>query len=225
MSAVIQTLFALKDSEYRDFQARLIPTVSKDTIIGVRVPQLRKVASNLIKNNAYGEFFEELPHKYYDENMLHSILISKIKDFDKAMKATDDFLPFIDNWAVCDTLSPKVFSENKKELLNRIKNWCDSKETYTCRFGIKMLMSHFLDKDFKPEYLSIPAKIKSDEYYVNMMIAWYYATALAKKWDQTIPYIDNRTLEQWIHNKTIRKSIESLRVTPEQKSYLRKKTI
>ncbi len=221
MTDIQKGLFSMQDKKYAEFQAKLTPTVDKSFFIGVRVPKLRQYASDLIKSKNYSRFLDELPHKYYDENLLHSILISKIKDYSEALERIEEFLPYIDNWAVSDTLSPGIFKKHKPELIIKIKEWAKSPETYTCRFGIDMLMTHFLDEDFKPEYLKIPARIKSDEYYVNMMLAWFFATALAKQWDETVPYIENSVLPKWVHNKTITKSVESYRITEEQKTYLK----
>ena len=218
---ILERLFELQDSEYADFQAKLTPTIKRETIIGVRVPVLRKFAKEIIKSGQGEAFMDSLPHFYYDENMLHSLLLSEIKDYDECIKRIEYFLPYIDNWAVCDILSPKIFRKHKGELIDKIRVWYKSKECYTCRFGIGMLMSHYLDDDFKPEYLEIAASIRSDEYYVNMMVAWFYATALAKQWGSTIPYIELRKLPVWVHNKTIQKSCESFRISSEQKAYLR----
>lgn len=218
---VTERLFALRDEEYALFQAKLIPNVPPESIIGVRLPDVRKLAKELLKEGGYEAFLKELPHRYFDENMLHGILISFIKDFASCMEETERFLPYIDNWAVCDSMSPKIFAKHREKLLTKIGEWTGSEHTYTCRFGLGMLMAHFLDEDFRPEYLKIPAGIKSDEYYVNMMIAWYYATALAKQWNSTVTYIENGTLSVWVHNKTIQKARESFRITPEQKEYLR----
>ena len=221
MKLITELLFGLQDKEYAKFQAKLTPSVNEELFIGVRVPDVRKLAK-LIKNNPDTEvFFEELPHKYYDENMLHGLLISEIKDFDKAVEETNRFLPYVDNWAVCDIMSPKVFKKHKAKLIENIKKWVSSEETYTVRFGIEMLMSHYLDDDFRTEYLDIPANIKSGEYYVNMMIAWFFATALAKQWESTVSYIENGSLDKWTHNKTIQKAVESYRITDEQKAYLK----
>lgn len=221
MKSITELLFELRDEEYAGFQAKLTPSVNAELFIGVRVPEVRKLAKQL-KNTPEAEaFLQELPHKYYDENMLHGLLVAEIRDFDKAVEATDRFLPFVDNWSVCDIMSPKVFKKHKAELLGCIKKWSDSDKTYTVRFGIEMLMSHFLDDDFKAEYLEIPANIRSGEYYVNMMTAWFFATALAKQWDSTVPYIENNRLDKWVHNKTIQKAVESYRITDEQKAYLK----
>ena len=214
-------LFALRDEKYAEFQAKLTPSVDPELFIGVRVPDVRKLAKQLKNTPEADEFIKELPHKYYDENMLHGILISEIKDFDRAITETDRFLPYIDNWAVCDIMSPKIFKKHKVELLEKIKEWVKTDDTYTIRFGMEMLMSHYLDEDFMPHYLEIPASVKSEEYYVKMMVAWFFATALAKQWDETIPYIENNRLNKWEHNKSIQKAIESYRITDEQKSYLR----
>lgn len=218
---ILERLFELQDSEYADFQAKLTPTIKREKIIGVRVPVLRKFAKEIIKSGQGEAFMDSLPHFYYDENMLHSLLLSEIKDYDECIKRIEYFLPYIDNWAVCDILSPKIFRKHKGELIDKIRVWYKSKECYTCRFGIGMLMSHYLDDDFKPEYLEIAASMRSDEYYVNMMVAWFYATALAKQWGSTIPYIELRKLPVWVHNKTIQKSCESFRISSEQKAYLR----
>ena len=213
-------LFALQDTEYADFQAKLTPGIPRDLFIGVRVPLVRTLAKKLFKDQETREFLKELPHKYYDENMLHGLLLSEMKDYDACVEAVDEFLPYVDNWAVCDIMSPKIFKKNKFALLEKIREWSASEKTYTCRFGIEMLMSYFLDDDFKPEYLDIPAMVHSEEYYVQMMVAWFYATALAKQWDATVKYIEDNRLDTWTHNKTIQKARESYRITPEQKDYL-----
>ena len=218
-------LFALQDKEYAAFQAKLTPTVPNEKFIGVRVPELRKLARKLYREGNYAEFLNQLPHEYYDENMLHGLIISEITDYNSCVQELERFLPYVDNWAVCDTMSPKVFMDNKEILLLEIYRWASSKDTYTSRFGMGMLMAHFLDDDFKPEYLEIPAAVKSDEYYVNMMVAWFFATALAKQWDAASPYIEKRTLSPWVHNKTIQKAIESYRITPKQKEILKKMKI
>ena len=221
MRTITESLFELRDEEYARYQAKLTPSVLPEQFIGVRVPDARRLAS-LLKNSPEAEaFLRELPHQYYDENMLHSLLISQIRDFSKAIEETDRFLPYIDNWAVCDILSPKVFRKHKDELMDSILRWVGSGETYTVRFGIEMLMSHYLDKDFRAEYLDIPAGIRSEEYYVNMMIAWFFTSALSKQWDSAIPYLENDRLDKWTHNKTIQKAIESHIITDEQKAFLK----
>ena len=221
MTPLQERLFALQDKQYAAFQAKLTPGVPMDSFIGIRVPVLRKFAKEYAKEEESKVFLQQLPHSYYDENMLHGLLISQIKDYEECIRLTDAFLPYIDNWAVCDIMSPKVFAKHKDELMEKIKVWSQSSHTYTCRFGTETLMAHYLDKDFKEEYLKIPASVKSDKYYVKMMVAWFFATALAKQWDATIPYIEQHRLAPWIHNKTIQKAIESYRITSEQKAYLR----
>lgn len=216
-----EELFALQDEKYADFQAKLTPTIPRELFIGVRVPAVRKLAKKLYKDSEHEVFLKELPHHYYDENMLHGLLISEEKDFERCLEKTETFLPYIDNWAVCDIMSPKVFQRHKNELLEKIREWASDEHTYTCRFGIEMLMSHFLNEDFKEEYLEIPALVSSSEYYVKMMVAWFFATALAKQWDATIPYLETNRLEPWTHNKTIQKARESYRITSEQKEYLK----
>ncbi len=214
-------LRALADFDYADFQSKLTPTIPREKFIGVRMPVLRKLTKGIVRTAEAEHFLTQLPHDTYDENMLHALLIAEIKDFEECLTAVERFLPYIDNWAVCDCLSPKVFSKNKDDLLPKIREWAASSEVYTCRFGIGMLMRHFLDEDFRPEYLEIPASVISGEYYVNMMIAWYFATALAKQWDAAIPYIEQQRLGVWVNNKTIQKARESYRITPERKEYLR----
>jgi len=221
MDVIQKELFKLQDKKYKEFQEKLIPTRDPDTIIGVRTPELRKYAKELFKSNNYQSFLKELPHKYFDENQLHAFIISEIKDYDECINYINEFLPYVDNWATCDQMSPKVFKKNHDSLIDNIKIWLKSKETYTIRFGIGCLLQHFLDEDFKPEYLEIVSRIKSEEYYINMMIAWYFATALAKQYKLTKPYIENNKLDKWTHNKTIQKAIESYRISSEQKEYLK----
>ena len=215
-------LFSLQDKEYMKFLSKLTPNVSEDTIIGVRIPEIRKLAKKLVKNNEYEDFLKELPHKYYDENLLHGAIISESKDFETCIELLDNFLPFVDNWAVCDTISPKIFKKHKKELIEKIKEWSQSDKTYTCRFGVEMLMTHFLDEDFKKEYLEIVANIHSEEYYVKMVVAWFFATALAKQWDYAVIYLENNRLDVWVHNKTIQKARESLKILEDKKGYLKR---
>lgn len=218
--SILDRLFELQDKEYAVFQSNLTPGFDTDSIIGVRVPKVRELAKEVIMTAEGEEFLRALPHKYYDENMLHGLMISGIKDYGECVKAIDTFLPYVDNWAVCDTISPKIFKKHKSEVISKIKEWTSSKEVYTCRFGIRMLMNFFLDEDFNEEYLEIPASVHSDEYYVKMMVAWFYATALAKQWDATLPYISDRRLDVWVHNKSIQKARESYRITAEQKELL-----
>lgn len=219
--SILDKLYELQDIEYAEFQSKLTPSVPRDRFIGIRVPALRKLAKELAKGEEKDTFLQELPHYHYEENMLHGFLIAEIKDYDRCLNEIERFLPYVDNWAVSDTMSPKVFSKHKDELIIRIKEWIASDETYTCRFGMCMLMRYYLDEDFKEEYLKLPAAVHSEEYYVNMMAAWYYATALAKQWEATVPYIEERKLDKWVHNKTIQKARESYRITPDQKEYLK----
>lgn len=221
MNKIQKELFKYKDDKYAEFEVSLTPGIKKSSVIGVRVPSVRKIAKEFIKDKDCDKFLDELPHKYFDENMLHCVLISFIKDYDECIRRIEEFLPYVDNWAVCDIMSPKCFKKNRDDLLKKIKKWIKSKHTYTCRFGVEMLMSHYLDEDFDPEYLKLVSKIRSKEYYVNMMLAWYYATALAKKWDETIVYLQENKLDVWVHNKTIQKAIESYRISDKQKKYLR----
>ena len=215
-----EKLFALQDLKYRDFHAKLVPGIDKDRIIGVRVPALRKLAKEIPFEEAQA-FMGDLPHKYIEENNLHGFLISNMKDFDAVIRELEAFLPYVDNWATCDLISPKIFKKNLNELLTYIDKWLNSQETYTIRFGIEMLMSFYLDDAFKPDYLAKVSKIHSEEYYVRMMVAWYFATALAKQYEATIGYIEEHRLEDWTHRKTIQKAVESRRLTAEQKGYLR----
>ena len=214
-------LFALQDVPYRDFQAKLIPTIDPETMIGVRTPALRQLAKELAKTDAASAFLSELPHRYFDENQLHAFLISGMKDFGLCIAETGRFLPYVDNWATCDQMSPKVFRKHRGELIREIKKWIRSDRTYTVRFGTGMLMEHFLDDDFDPAYPELVSRIRSEEYYVNMMTAWYFATALAKQYDSVLPYLTEKRLDLRVHNKTIQKAVESLRITPEQKAYLK----
>ena len=216
-----EKLFELRDEKYREFQARLMPGIDIGRIIGVRTPLLRNLAKELSKEENIDEFLNDLPHRYYDENNLHGFIISRFKDYDKAVKSVDAILPYVDNWATCDLMSPTVFKKHRKELKSEINRWLDSDKTYTVRFGIEMVMSHYLDEDFDPVYLDKISRIRSDEYYVNMMKSWYFATALAKQWDNTLPFIENNALDVWSHNKTIQKANESYRITDEQKAYLK----
>lgn len=214
-------LFRIQDTKYRDFQSKLIPTVAPERIIGVRTPELRKVAKELRRQPDITTFLATLPHGYFDENQLHAFVISEEKDYEKCICQVETFLPYIDNWATCDQLSPKVFRKNRPDLLLHIRRWLQSEYTYTVRFAIGMLMQHFLEEDFDPDYPEMVAGIRSGEYYVNMMIAWYFATALAKQYDATLPYLQAQRLDAWTHNKAIQKARESYRITPEQKEYLK----
>lgn len=217
---IINELKSLQDVKYRDFQAKLIPNIDKSTIIGVRMPDLRKLAKKIDEKQAQ-IFMEDLPHTYYEENMLHSILISNMKDYQECIKYLEEFLPFVDNWAVSDCISPKIFTKNTDKLIGKIKLWAQSSHTYTVRVAICLLMKYFLDEKFKVEYLNVATQIKSEEYYVNMMVAWFFATALAKQWNDVIFVLEDNLLESWTHNKSIQKARESFRITPEQKQYLK----
>ena len=225
MSTIIdeirEDLMSLQDTGYRDLQIRILPTVDSKSIIGVRTPELRQLAKKLGKREEVEVFLKKLPHTYFDENQLHAFILSDIKDYQRCVDSVSLFLPYIDNWATCDQLSPKAFSKHKDELLPHIKKWIESGDTYTVRFGVGMLMQHYLDEAFDPAYPSLVAQIRSDEYYVRMMVAWYFATALAKQYDAVIPYLQEKKLESWTHNKTIQKAVESYRISPQQKEYLK----
>ena len=214
-------LFSPQDTAYRDFQVKLIPGMDAEKEIGVRTPELRKLAKELAKREDIREFLNDLPHQYFDENQLHAFILSEEKDFEKCMEDLERFLPYVDNWATCDQTSPKVFRKNRKELLESINRWIGSEHTYTVRFAIKMLMEHFLDEDFDPAYPEMVAEVRSEEYYIRMMIAWYFATALAKQYEAVLPYLEQKKLDVWTHNKTIQKAVESYRITEEQKIYLK----
>ena len=221
MTSLQKRLFQLQDTKYRDFHSKLIPNIDKERVIGIRTPMLRQFAKEFWKKTEAEDFLAELPHDYYEENNLHMMLLAQEKDFQRCLEQIESFLPYIDNWATCDLPLPKCFAKHKEELLGHIRIWIASGETYTIRYGIGMLMTFYLDEDFRPEYLKLAANIRSEEYYVNMMIAWYFATALAKQWEATIPYIEERRLPEWVHRKTIQKAVESYRITPEQKAYLK----
>ena len=214
-------LFENADKKYAEFQHKLIPNIDPKSIIGVRTPILRKLAKEVSKTESCEKFLNDLPHKYFDENQLHIFIVSEMKDFGKCLSETEKFLPYVDNWATCDQLSPKVFTKHHNELLPYIDTWITSDQPYTIRFAVGMLMGHFLDEDFDASHLEKVAKVKSDEYYVKMMAAWYFATAFAKQWDDTIKIVESRKLDAWVHNKTIQKACESYRITVEQKEYLK----
>lgn len=235
MTNIQKRLYSLQDKKYRDFQKILIPTVKQESIIGVRTPDLKKYAKELSKDTNIDKFLNDLPHKYFDENQLHAFVLSEEKDFDLCIKKIEKFLPYIDNWATCDQLSPKCFKKYKEILIKYIYKWIKSKKAYVVRFAIEMLMSHFLDNDFDNKYLEVVSKVKfkskyknvdvkldPDKYYVEMMIAWYFATALAKQYKETLPYIKNNKLIPWTHNKAIQKAVESFRVSDSHKVELKK---
>lgn len=219
--SIRETLLSLQDGEFAAFQARLLPNIAPERIIGVRTPELRKLAKQLRGSSDGEAFLKALPHEFFEENNLHAFLLCETKDFERCVQAVEEFLPYVDNWATCDQLRPKAFARNKQALLPHIRSWLDSDREYTRRFGIGMLMSHFLDEDFREEYLRWVSDIHSEEYYVNMMVAWYFATALAKQYEAALPFIENRRLDPWVHNKTIQKALESFRVSDERKTYLK----
>ncbi len=214
-------LFELQDPRYRDFHSRLMPTIDKETIIGVRTPALRKLAKEYAKMPESAEFLKHLPHRYYEENNLHGFLIEGIKDYDACMEAVNQFLPYVDNWATCDLMAPKVFAKHLSEVEEQARRWIASGETYTVRYGIGTLMRYYLDEHFSVAYPELVASVRSEEYYVNMMIAWYFATALAKQYEAVLPFLEQRRLPKWTHNKAIQKAVESYRITDEQKAYLK----
>ena len=221
LNQIKSELFEIQDVKYKEFHTKLIPTVDKNTIIGVRIPDLRKMAKELSKKEDIDIFLNTLPHQYYEENNLHAFIIETEKNYDKCVEKINKFLPFVNNWATCDSMRPKVFSKNTEKLITEIEKWINSKDTYTVRFGIECLMTYYLDKDFNEKYLQSVCDIQSEEYYINMMRAWYFATALAKQYDSTVKYIENKKLDTWTHNKTIQKAVESYRITKEQKTYLK----
>ena len=214
-------LFLSADENYKKFNSSLLLTVSAETVIGVRTPALRKLAKELIKRKDLSEFMNDLPHKYFEENQLHAFVISSMKEFDDMVRELEAFLPYVDNWATCDQMNPKIFSKHLPELLDLIKVWITSEKTYIVRFGLNMLMTYFLDDKFKPEYLALAVSVESEEYYINMMQAWFFATALAKQYDSALPYITEKKLAPWVHNKTIQKARESFRISKEQKEFIK----
>lgn len=218
---VQKRLFEMRDTGYRDFHARLIPTVKKEKIIGIRTPMIRKFAKEFGKTEESEMFLKALPHQYYEENNLHGLLIEQIRDYDKCLKELERFLPHIDNWATCDLLALHMMKKHRDIFIREIYRWMGSDKPYTIRFEISMLMRHYLDEEFKPEYAEKVASIRSEEYYVNMMRAWYFATALAKQYEKILPFLEEQRMDIWTHNKTIQKSIESYRITQEQKDHLR----
>lgn len=221
MKEIVELLMAQQDKKYCKFQSGLIPGTDGDTMIGVCTPALRKLAKEIAKMDICEAFLQEVPHKYFEEKQLHMFIISEYKDFATCVQAIENYLPYVDNWATCDQSTPKVFKKHKEELLPYIDRWMESEETYTIRYGIRMLMNEFLDGDFKPEYLEKVCRVQSEEYYVNMMIAWYMATALAKQWEATVQVLEKQVLSPWVHNKSIQKACESFRVSDAHKTYLR----
>ena len=221
MESITGQLFSLQDMKYKQFHSKLMPTIPQELIIGVRTPVLRKLAKSMIGTEEAELFLKELPHKYYEENNLHGFLLEGIKDFEECITAINQFLPYVDNWATCDMMSPKALKKDLTKLYEWVKLWIQSKETYTIRFGVNVLMKYYLDDAFSTEYPDLVASIQSEEYYVKMVIAWYFATALAKQYEAVLPYLEENRLDTWIHNKTIQKAVESYRITPERKNYLR----
>ncbi|MBQ6321959.1 MAG: DNA alkylation repair protein [Lachnospiraceae bacterium] len=218
---IVAELFRLQDKKYAAMQIKIIPTVDPESIIGVRTPQMRDLARKLVKDEETDSFLKTLPHQYFDENQLHAFVISMEKNFEPCMQAVEAFLPFIDNWATCDQLSPKAFGKEPEKLLPYIRTWICSDQVYIVRFAIGMLMKYFLDERFCTGYADMVVSVRSKEYYINMMRAWYFATALAKQYTSILPYLEDKKLDDWTHNKAIQKSVESYRITPEQKVYLK----
>lgn len=220
MNRVQKLLFESQDLKYKAFHQKLMPTINPDLVIGVRVPKIRNLAKSLPETEKE-EFLKSLPHKFYEENMLHTQILCMINDYDACIQNVKAFLPFVDNWAVCDSLKPKIFKKHKTQLLKEIKIWLKSKKTYEVRFAVLMLMTHFLAEDFTDEILDLVKNIKSEEYYINMMIAWFFATALCFEWQKVLEILKSKTLSVWVHNKTIQKAVESFRISAQQKEYLK----
>lgn len=222
MNEIREKLFSLKDEGYKKFQCALMPTVNPNKVIGVRTPELRKLSARLWKEGRAEEFMKNLPHIYYEEDNLHATFIEKITDFDKCIEELDRFLPFVDNWATCDMMNPKVLKNEPEKLLSKVYEWIESENTYTVRYGIGVLMRHFLGDKFSSEYPVKVSEIISNEYYVKMMIAWYFAEGLSKQYDAIVPFIKERRLDLWVHRKAIQKAIESRKISPSQKEELKK---
>ena len=220
MTYIQRQLINLQDLTYREFMKKLIPTVDESTVIGIRTPAIRGLARKL-REEEKAQFISALPHRYFEENNLHAVILEQIRDYDELIEKLESFIPYIDNWATCDMLRPKILKNHRDKLLYKIKEWASSGKPYTIRFALEMLMCYYLDESFDGEYLEIAASVESDEYYVRMMVAWFFATALAKQYDATLPYIEKRRLEHWTHNKAIQKATESFRISKEQKEYLR----
>jgi len=214
-------LEAVQDGAYREFQSKLVPNVPPETILGVRTPDLRRIAKDVFESSDCDAFIADLPHRYYEENLIHFFVIAMIRDFDACVKAVEAFLPYVDCWPVSDQATPKSFRKHHEKLLPYVKKWIASEHVYTARFGLRMLMNEFLDADFKEEYLALAAGKTGDDYYLKMMVAWFFATALAKQYDETVPYLEDHRLPEWTHKKAIQKALESFRVTPEHKAYLK----
>jgi len=219
---ILDRLMEVRDDKYKEFQAKLVPNIQPETILGIRTPEMRKIAKEVFESEDRDLFLNSLPHKYYEENLVHFFVISMIKDFDQCIQEVERFLPYVDCWPVSDQATPKAFKKNHSKIIPYIKKWIKSKHVYTARFGIRMLMNEFLEEDFKEEYLELVASIKGEDYYLKMMIAWYFATALAKRYDETIPFIEKHQLSEWVHKKAIQKALESFRVGEEHKKYLKR---
>ncbi len=211
----------VRDESYREFQSKLVPNIPPETIVGVRTPEMRRIAKEVFESADRDAFLSDLPHRYYEENLIHFFVLSMIRDFDECVRRVEAFLPYVDCWPVSDQATPKAFRKNHEKLLPYIRKWIASEHVYTARFGIRMLMNEFLDEDFREEYLSLVAAKQGEDYYLKMMVAWYFATALAKRYDETVPYLEARRLDEWTHKKAIRKAIESFRVTDAHKEYLK----
>ncbi|MBR6390891.1 MAG: DNA alkylation repair protein [Lachnospiraceae bacterium] len=220
---VYDRLVEVKDDAYKEFQAKLVPNISADTILGVRTPQMRQIAKEVFAGEERDTFLGDLPHKYYEENLVHFFVIAMIRDFDECVREVERFLPYVNCWPVSDQSSPKAFKKNHEKLLPYIRRWIASDHVYTARFGIRMLMNEFLGDDFDDEYPGLVASRSGpdEDYYINMMVAWYFATALAKRYDGTVVYFEEHRLDEWVHRKSIQKAVESYRVTDEHKEYLK----
>ncbi len=214
-------LIAVKDEEYRAFQVKLVPNIPAEAILGVRTPDLRQIAKEVFASTDREAFLKALPHNYYEENLVHFFALAMIKDFDSCVQGVETFLPYVDCWPVSDQATPKAFRKNHEKLLPYIRKWIAAEHVYTARFGLRMLMNEFLDDDFKAEYLELAANKKGEDYYLKMMVAWFFATALAKRYDETVPYFEGRKLDEWVHKKAIQKAVESYRVTDAHKAYLK----
>ena len=214
-------LVAVRDEEYRAFQVKLVPNIPAEAILGVRTPDLRQIAKEVFESADREAFLKALPHNYYEENLVHFFVLAMIKDFDSCVQGVEAFLPYVDCWPVSDQATPKAFRKNHEKLLPYIRKWIASEHVYTARFGLRMLMNEFLDDDFKAEYLELAANKKGEDYYLKMMVAWFFATALAKRYEETVPYFEKRRLDEWVHRKAIQKAVESYRVTDAHKAYLK----
>ncbi len=215
-------LAEVKDDAYREFLAKLVPNIPKETILGVRTPEMRKIAKEVFESAERDAFLNDLPHKYYEENLIHFFVLAMIRDFDECVRRVEAFLPYVDCWPASDQATPKSFRKNHEKLLPYIEKWIASDHVYTARFGLRMLMNEFLDADFKEEYLALAASKQGEDYYLKMMIAWFFATALAKRYDETVPYLEQHRLDEWVHKRAIRKAIESFRVSDAHKEYLKR---